>query len=199
MNWTNIIPDVYQTFPPEGYNVLISDGKHYDVAYYADEEKIWLKVDIEEDDAKEFTAFKPTKWCQIIKENSFPRELTRNEILERSDNYLTVGQLKEFLYKNSLPANAPVMIQRIKDMYYERHNWGVYLKKGLNTTQCEEWNRKIASGEYLDKEEYPNMEEEFLIPLTEEEIKQSMEQYTPAFSCVGYRDDKDMLFIDLHY
>ncbi len=198
MKWTNIYPDIHQTFPPEGIEVLISDGKHYDVAYYVNEDKFWLKVDIEKDDANEFTAFKPTKWS-YIGNNSLPREFTKEELTEDHHHRLTVGKLKEFLYKYNLPANAPVMIQRVEDAYYERHGWGVYLKEGWFTHQYKERNAKIASGEYLNKEEYPNLTEENLIPSTEEEIKQSMEQYTPAFSCVGYRDDKDMLFIDLHY
>ncbi len=198
MNWTKIHSDIHSTFPPEGFSVLVSDGKLFDVAYYLNEDRCWLKVDVKNDDALEFTAFKPTMWCQISIENSLPKELTKEEVSGYNE-FLTVGKLKEFLYANNLPANARVMVQRVEDVYYQRHNWKVYLKKGLNATQCEEHNAKIASGEYLNKEEYPNIDESLLVPATEEEIKQSMEQYTPAFCCARYRDDEDMLFIDMHY
>ena len=42
------------------------------------------------------------------------------------------------------------------------------------------------------------MKEESLKLFTEEQIRQSMEQYHPIWSCVRYKDDKDVLFLDLH-
>lgn len=126
------------------------------------------------------------------------KELTREEIDKYTD-FLTVGDLKEFLYKHNLPNNAKVLIQRVEDIYYEKHNWGSYLKEGEHSYYARKHNEDIESGKYLDKEEYPNIKPENLIPYTEEEIKKSMEQYHPAWCCVRYKDDQDLLFIDLHY
>lgn len=61
------------------------------------------------------------------------------------------------------------------------------------------WNKDIEDEKYLDKEKYPRVKEENLKPFTEEQIKQSMEQYHPVWGCVRYNDDKDVLFLDLHY
>ena len=128
------------------------------------------------------------------------RELTKEELKGYSKSgYLTVGELKRFLNEHELSDNAIVAIQRIEDVYYEKHNWGVYLKRGEHTFNVEQWNRDIESGKFLDKEKYPNMKEETLVPATEEEIKKTMEQYHPAWCCVNYKEDKDILFIDLHY
>jgi hypothetical protein len=56
-------------------------------------------------------------------------------------------------------------------VYYEKHGWGVYLKEGEHTVNDENGNI----------------------------VKESLEQYHPAWCCVRYKDDSDILFIDLHY
>lgn len=128
------------------------------------------------------------------------RELTKEELLKYAgSHFLTVGKLKAFLEKYQLPDDALVVVQRIEDKYYEKHGWGVYLKKGEQTHNLEQFNKDVESGKYLDKEQYPLIKEENLKLFTEEEIKESMEQYHPAWSYVFYKDDPDVLFLDLHY
>ena len=64
--WVKIIKDDDNTFPEEGTTVLVSDGKHYDVAYYIrSSEYKWLKSHIENDDVEDFTSFMPAKWKMI--------------------------------------------------------------------------------------------------------------------------------------
>lgn len=127
------------------------------------------------------------------------RELTKEDLKKLNMGHgLTVGRLKQFLNKYQLPDDAPVLIQRIEDMYYEKHDWGVYLKEGEHTHYCKSWNEDIKC-EFLDAKKYPKLVGEELKPFTDKQIKDSMEQYHPAFSCVQYNDDKDILFIDLHY
>ena len=66
--WVTIIDKDYDTYPNEGYNVLVSDGTHYDVAYYImSSEYNWRKVNVLEDDANLFTSFVPTKWKYLTK------------------------------------------------------------------------------------------------------------------------------------
>lgn len=98
------------------------------------------------------------------------REITKEELTSGYEHYLTVGDLKKFLNEHSLPDTAKVVVQRVEDVYYEKHNWGVYLKAGDATF-------KNDAG------------------IIE---KSSMEQYHPAWCCVKYSGD-DILFIDLHY
>lgn len=88
-------------------------------------------------------------------------QLSRDDIKNKYRDHLTVGKLKEFLYKNNLPDDAMVVIQRIEDAYYEKNGWSVYSK--------------------FDK------------------IDNALSEYTPAWSCVGYKDEHDILFINLHY
>lgn|SRR5574343_77240 len=101
-----------------------------------------------------------------------PRELTKEEI--QSGWHLTVGKLKMFLEEYKLSDDAPILIQRVEDFYYENNNWGVYLKEDYQT------NYAISKNPDVDPREFMN-------------------QYTPAFSTVNYLGDEDILFIDLHY
>lgn len=66
MNWIEIIKDDYDTYPKECINVLVSDGKNYDVAYYIMSGSYrWVKVDLIEDDINDFTSFIISKWTYI--------------------------------------------------------------------------------------------------------------------------------------
>jgi len=125
------------------------------------------------------------------------KELTKEDLQNR--HFLTVGRLKEFLNENKLPDDAVVVIQRVEDIYYDNHHWGVYLKNGRSSKNAEQWNKDIESGKYLNKDQFSKIKEENLVPYTEEQIKELMEQYHPAWCCVNYEDDTDVLFIDLHY
>lgn len=134
------------------------------------------------------------------KQKNIPKELTKEELLSYiKSGFLTVGGIKKFIEKYNLSDDSIIVVQRVEDFYYENNNWSVYLKEGEHTYYCKQWNRDIESGKYLDKTQYPKIKEENLKPFTEEQIKQSMEQYHPVWSCVRYNDDKDVLFLDLHY
>ena len=84
---------------------------------------------------------------------------------------LSIGDLRKLLANPELPDDGLVMIERVEDVYYEKHNWRVYLKDGEYT-------------EELRKEG--------------KEIEESMTQYHPAWCAFKYPDEKH-LFIDLHY
>jgi hypothetical protein len=142
---------------------------------------------------------------------------TKEDLLKTT--HLTVGRLKEFIEKNNVPDDAIVMIERVEDAYYEgfdisgmmgvdgiyppgskAEGWRVYLKEGEMYHNCIEHNRKIDSGEFLDKTEYPDIEEgdDVLKKIPVEDLEQFKTQYSPAWSCVDYKE-KEFLFIDLHY
>lgn len=99
------------------------------------------------------------------------KEITKEELQNGYREFLTVGGLKEFLYKHNLPNDSKVVIQRVEDVYYEKHNWGVYLKEGEHT--------------FKDKDGSI--------------VKESLEQYHPAWCCSKYNDEDNILFINLHY
>lgn len=135
--------------------------------------------------------YEPTK--------KFQKELSREDV-KTYNYYLTVGDLKKFLEHHKLPDDAPVLIQRVEDFYYEKNNWGVHLKKGEFYNQCVHWNERVDSGEFEDREQYPRMNEETRkAKYSEEDLNFMKEQYTPAWCCVKYSDEDEMLFIDLHY
>ncbi len=41
----------------------------------------------------------------------------------RDHHYLTVGKLKEWIEKFDVPNDALVCVQRVEDVYYEKHGW----------------------------------------------------------------------------
>lgn len=159
------------------------------------------------------------------------RELSKEELLKYRDvHFLTVGRLKEILEKHNYPDDAIVVVERVEDRYYEggldisgfrgcpdtpdgiyppgsrSGEWGVYLKGGDSYYYCKKHNEDIDSGKYLDKEQYPHIDEKFLEEHpnflkkhTEEELHLMKTQYHPVWSPVVYKDEKDILFLDLHY
>jgi hypothetical protein len=106
------------------------------------------------------------------------REITKEDLKGYGrSGFLTVKYLKKFLEEHALPDDAIVLIQRVEDVYYEKNGWGVYKK----------------DGEWVD---YAN---KYSPDISPEELDEFKEQYHPAWCCVFYHDDPDMLFIDLHY
>ena len=134
-----------------------------------------------------------------MKDKNNIKKLTKEDI-KKYKNHLTVGGLKEFVKKNGIPDDAKIMIQRVEDFYFERNDWGVYLKEGVTYHSAKKMNENLLKE---SKRRECGLEPEYDIedPLSNiieigDELK---EQYHPAWSCVNYKDDQDFLFIDLHY
>ena len=127
--------------------------------------------------------------------------LSKEKLLSyRESHYLTVGRLLEFIKKNNIPEDAIVVSQRVEDIYFETHSWGVYQKEGDHTRWMRDMNKKIDAGVFNDKEKFPLVTEEMKKKFTEDDINEAMDQYHPVWSPVLYKDDKDdILFLDLHY
>lgn len=49
--------------------------------------------------------------------------------LSAYDHYLTVRELLKFIEEHNLDKNAKVCVQRIEDVYYEKHGWSTVKKK----------------------------------------------------------------------
>jgi hypothetical protein len=127
--------------------------------------------------------------------------LSKEKLLSyRDSHYLTVGGLLEFIKNNNIPDDAIVVSQRVEDIYFENHNWGVYKKEGEHANWMKDINEKIDSGVYDDKEKFPLMTEEMKKKFSDKDIEDACDQYHPVWCPVLYRDDKnDILFLDLHY
>lgn len=114
---------------------------------------------------------------------------------------LTVGALKRFIEEFNIPDNAPVVMQRIEDVYFEQNNWGVYLKEGENFYNIKAFNKEmedeISRREKGEEYEYPGINDP--LKLIQETSDEDKTQYIPMWSCVHYKDDADVLFIDAHY
>ena len=63
LEWIEIKEDG-DTYPKEGYTVLVSDGINYDTAWYLmSSEYIWKKSDALNDEELDFNNFVITKWA----------------------------------------------------------------------------------------------------------------------------------------
>lgn len=119
-------------------------------------------------------------------------------------DFCTVGKLLKFLNEKlesgDLTEDSLVLSQRIEDRYFETDGWGVVRKKGWWYHYALDHNKKIDECYYLNKEEFPNIEENdpILNKYSEEDLEQIKDQYHPVFCPVFYNDDNN-LFLDSHY
>ena len=68
---------------------------------------------------------------------------------------MTVKQLLEFIEKHNIPLDAEVRYQRITDYYFDNGGWKSIKKEGYPFNNAVEFNKKIDSGYYDDKERFP--------------------------------------------
>lgn len=132
-----------------------------------------------------------------------------NRLLSREDvqtgikrfHYFTVGQLREELSKHDIPDDTPIVAERVEDVYFEKHRWGVMPIEGEFSRQMRDWNNKLASGE-VTPDEYPGLYEvenhPLLTPHSEEAIKEASDQFIPTHS-IGYSEEHKLLLVHLHY
>ena len=137
----------------------------------------------------------PERFKEIY--GNLPGEISLEKLKERYQDFLTVGKLRASL--DDYPDNARVLIERVEDHYYENNHWDVVFKKDMNWWNDENENERIRNGEYANKEEYPHLEIEKFRETTQEEQKHFMAQYHPAWCVVGFGDDKENLYIGMHY
>lgn len=129
-----------------------------------------------------------------------PRELTKERLLKQAN--LTIGDIKRHIEKYNLPDDTPVVVQRIEDSYFLSENdngWGVYFKEGWDASNAREHNEKVINGVYADRTQYEDHPSHHVI-YTEDQIKEMFsEQYIPTHCITTYKDELDILFIDIHY
>lgn len=66
MNWVNLVEGDYNTFPKEGYEVIVSDGINYDVAWYLMSSQYeWMKTNHVKDTAEPYNDIEIIKWSYI--------------------------------------------------------------------------------------------------------------------------------------
>lgn len=59
---------------------------------------------------------------------------------ERLKDYdcLTVGQLLQIIEDNNLSKDAKILVERVEDVYFEKHGWEVYTRFGDNSYRKED-------------------------------------------------------------
>lgn len=120
---------------------------------------------------------------------------------KRFQDFCTVKKLKEFIEKHNISDDTIIVMERVEDRYFtETSGWAdkELQMKGESYYNCLEHNKKV-DGEFLDKEQYPDMTPEFLVKYTEEDLERSKTQYYPAWCPVYYKENTKYLFLDAHY
>jgi hypothetical protein len=123
--------------------------------------------------------------------------LTQENLEKKYKHHLTIKDLKKMI--EDMPDDGLVLVQRIQDIYFENHHWGVILKEGEHYFNAKKFNEDLVSGEYEDKKKYPKAKPEEWKSYSEEELDLAKEQYHPAWCVVKYKDDPNNLYLDLHY
>lgn len=155
------------------------------------------------------------------------RKLSKEKVKSYTNSgHYTVGQLKKFIEDHNIPDDAPILVERIEDRYYEgvdisgmrgcsetedgiypegskSEGWGVYLKKGQSYWDAKGLNDKML-GEIQRRKngedpEYPKIKDDELEKYVTDLDDSLMTQYHPIWCPVFYKDDSDILFLDLHY
>jgi len=146
------------------------------------------------------------------------RPVAPNEALpEDYKHMLTVGQLLDFIERFNIPRDAKVFYQRIEDDYFigqdisgfggpdgpllegtKSNGWSVIKKMGETYHRSLKWNEDLDSGEYDNKEEYPNASPELWEKYSDQDLLDLRDEYIAANSPVKYKDDNN-LYIDAHY
>ncbi len=137
---------------------------------------------------------------EILNEMQEKKNLNIIEDVSKYRDFMSVGDLRKFLAEHSeLPDDAKVLVQRIEDVYYEKHGWGVVLKEGEHYHSAKELNIRMEEEIKRRKNgEHPKYGMEDPAKYIHELDIDLMEQYHPAWCCVKYKDDNN-LYIDLHY
>ena len=99
---------------------------------------------------------------------------------------MTVGWLKKFIEENNIPDDAQIFVERVEDIYYEKHGWS-------KTSVFKENDIYYDMKQY--KETCYNMQE---VNMTDEELESFKTQYHSIWCPVKYKDD-NRLYLDLHY
>lgn len=129
-------------------------------------------------------------------------KIDKEDLESYRTSYLTVGKLRRILSDPEIEDDALVMIERVNDVYYEEHNWGVYLKDSYLWDLITEKNNKLL--DEIDKRKkgelptFTSIEDPAKYIIDDEERANYQDQYHPAFSVCMYNDEKE-LFIKLHY
>ena len=105
-------------------------------------------------------------------------------------HYSTVGELLKFIKDNNIPDDAKILMQRVEDVYFDKHGWTTTNKEGYEYHSIVSMNEALKAKEktFLNRTE----------PLSEEELEACKERYYHCWCQVKYSGD-DNLYLDAHY
>lgn len=125
--------------------------------------------------------------------------------MRKLEHHLTVGDLLKFIEKHNIPMDAPVVMQRVEDHYYQPgkgwdenswkmkgHHYNSQVRRN-NDMMAEMWKRSAGHEPTISAED-PS---EYI--MSEEDMESLREQYTQAWCPVFYKDEPNVLFLDAHY
>lgn len=129
-------------------------------------------------------------------------EIDKEDLESYRTSYLTVGKLRRILSDPEIKDDALVMIERVEDVYYEKHNWGLYLKDSylwnIITEKNKELQDEIDRRKKGEMPRFTSIKDPAKYITDDAERANYQDQYHPAFSACMFNDEKE-LFIKLHY
>lgn len=135
--------------------------------------------------------------------------MTKEDLLSKTNHSLTMKDLREFVEDNKdLDDNAPVIVERVLDLYFEGSEWNakkidgwaVLRKEGYHYHNSLEWNRKMQ--EEIERRgrgeepEYDRLENPLEAIFGEKELEEMKEQFYQPH-CIT--TDSEVVYIYSHY
>ncbi len=117
--------------------------------------------------------------------------------IEKYTDFATVGELLDFIEKYKIPRDGKIMVQRVEDVYFEKHNWKTIDMPGFQYSQIKSQVDKAKDGTYANKEDYPKMTDELIESIASTNLDEFKDNYIVAWSPVKHDDDN--LWLDCHY
>lgn len=145
------------------------------------------------------------------------------EEVNKEEHILRVRDLKRIIDKYGLSDDTPVLIERVKDVYFDgrdisglhgvladgttgplpegtrsKDKWPVVLRDSDITHHMREHNEKVRSGYYADRENFPTPHPCHEQIFEENEFDEFRDQFSPAHCCL-VDDGMKAMYIRLHY
>ena len=135
--------------------------------------------------------------------------MNKQELLNKTNHSLTMKDLREFVENNKdLDDNAPIIVERVLDLYFEGSEWNgkkidgwsVLRREGYHYHNSLKWNKRmqeeIERRELGEKPEYERLENPLDHIFGEKELEEMKEQfYQPHW----ITRDSEIVYIYSHY
>jgi hypothetical protein len=129
--------------------------------------------------------------------------ITKEELLSGNGHSLTMKDLRRFVKENpQIKDEAPVLVERIKDFYFDKGSWKVYLLEGYwyysMLQRNQSMQREIERRKNGEESQYPGIEDPEKHIIKVEDFDDLKDQFFEGW-CISKEKDDSTVLIYNHY